>query len=317
MQRHGFGASGWIVEPGDAPFAQVVARSGSVVLGSTRLLYARPDVDAALALPAGTARGFTLDCSVPAEFRAGEGIVLALDAVRPDGERVPLAECALAFSVHDYREHQLGVLFEPGFEGVLHREHIYGSGAPAPDASPDVVDLIFRYLGDTDRTIDVGCGIGAYGRAFRDRGRPWTGAEVRADFVERARADGLDAHVVRDGRLPFDDAAFDVAIAIEVIEHVEDLPSFLAEVARVAPKRALFSVPNLETVPVTSAMYALPWHMLEATHVNFFTRASLAATLRPWYAHVEVFEYAPLPLLRAPDGLPLHNQLFAVASAAA
>jgi SAM-dependent methyltransferase len=270
-------------------------------------------VDAALALAPGTAVGFALDCSVPAILRNRPGLVVTVEAVARDGRREVIGTRNLRYSIHDYRTSALGYILEPGYESIVRREFLYGSGPPSPVASPECADLIFRYIRAGDRVLDVGCGIGAYGRVFRERGQPWTGCEVQADFVETARADGLDAHLMTNGKLPFPDGAFDAAIAIEVIEHVDDLAPLLSEMARVAPRMALFSVPNIETLPVTGAFYALPWHMLESTHVNFFTHASLAAALRPYYSEVEVYEYGQLVLLKSEDGLPLNNHLFATA----
>jgi hypothetical protein len=55
----------------------------------------------------------------------------------------------------------------------------------------------------------------------------------------------------------------------------------------------------------------VPWHLLEGDHKNFFTRPSLRRLLGEHFANVEILTYAPLPL-RTPEGLPLHNHLFAI-----
>jgi hypothetical protein len=52
--------------------------------------------------------------------------------------------------------------------------------------------------------------------------------------------------------------------------------------------------------------------LLEATHVNFFTRASLRAVLAAHFARVEVFSYGEHPV-RTRDGIALHVHLFAIA----
>jgi hypothetical protein len=76
--------------------------------------------------------------------------------------------------------------------------------------------------------------------------------------------------------------------------------------------RALFSVPNLEILPYLHEWGVVPWHLLEADHKNFFTRASLRTLLRKYFPHVEVFPYGEHPL-KTRDGIPLHVHLFAVA----
>jgi SAM-dependent methyltransferase len=118
-----------------------------------------------------------------------------------------------------------------------------------------------------------------------------------------------------DGRtLPFADASFDAALCLEVLEHIEEPRAFLAEVRRVAPRQLIVSVPNCELLGYLWDHLATPWHMLEATHTNFFTRWSLGALLREFYPQVEVRFHTPYPL-RTIEGTPLHYNLLAVATA--
>jgi len=53
--------------------------------------------------------------------------------------------------------------------------------------------------------------------------------------------------VTADGRLPYDDASFDVACSLEVIEHLEDQFLFLREMARILKPGgvAIISTPNV------------------------------------------------------------------------
>ena len=100
---------------------------------------------------------------------------------------------------------------------------------------------------------------------------------------------------------------------IEVLEHLPDPRAFLAEVKRVAPGRLLASVPNAELVTYLQPRRAVPWHMLESDHRNFFTQASLAELLGAFYPRVEVFGYDRMDVTGA-DGIPLPYALFAIAS---
>ena len=302
-----------MISDGVAALGDVVVIAGDAVIGMTRILFLRPDVNAAHRLPPTVRTGFAVQCRVPESLRSEPGIVVRIAARFADGSVGEIGSRRLRFSAYDYRVSGHGYVLADTFDAVLLRDQIYASGPPSPVADPTCVELIARYLEPGQRVVDVGCGIGAYGHALGQRGFSWTGCEVRPDFVERARADGLDARVVENGRLPFSEKQFDVAIAVEVLEHVQNFDGLVGEMRRVAP-RAFFSVPNFEAIPVTSSFYALPWHMLEPDHRNFFARASLASTLKRWYDEVEVLEYGPLPLLRAQDGLPVFNHLFAIAA---
>ena len=67
-----------------------------------------------------------------------------------------------------------------------------------------------------------------------------------------------------------------------------------------------------EVLPYFKDWEVAPWHLLEAGHKNFFTRASLRALLGKYFARVEVFSYGEHPL-RTRDQIALHLHLFAVA----
>jgi SAM-dependent methyltransferase len=89
------------------------------------------------------------------------------------------------------------------------------------------------------RILDYGCGAGRVVQAGRLAGLEIYGADVyyggsntRAE-VEQA---GLLGDVIREfdgGRLPFDDASFDVVVNNQVMEHVDDLDAVLSEIDRV------------------------------------------------------------------------------------
>lgn len=83
------------------------------------------------------------------------------------------------------------------------------------------------------RVLDVGCGVGQYVRRLRELPARAVGVDVeRARVVAGGRA--VPGLLVADGEhLPFPDAAFDVVLLNEVIEHMPDARAGLAECARV------------------------------------------------------------------------------------
>ncbi len=311
---------------GDAPDAPL--------LGRTAGLYARPDVNAALGLPASTRSGFELfahhaafagtsplapvaaatatsadHSSAPAPF------ALTVRARFRDGTlSAPLAHSLAHPIAHDYRANHFGVLLDQRTVAVQGHDNIFAVGPSQSEGSPELAALLRRYLPPAPaRLIDVGCGLGSYGRGLLADGFDWLGAEVNAaDCAELARL-GLPHRQVDGRTLPFADGAFDAALCIEVLEHIAEPRAFLAEVRRVAPRRLLVSVPNCELLAYLWQHLATPWHMLEATHVNFFTRWSLGALLREFYPEVELRFHQPFPL-RTADGTPLHYNLLAIAT---
>jgi SAM-dependent methyltransferase len=160
--------------------------------------------------------------------------------------------------------------------------------------------------------LDFGCAIGAYCLALSQLGFACKGVDVNPAYVERARASGVDAHVVEGGEpAPFPDASFDTVLLFEVLEHVPGYEQVLREAGRLARKNVLITVPNCEGVDALEGSGLVFDHMLDQDHVNFFTPEMLDAALAATFpAHeVEQREFVDRGLLRrllpAPIGKPL------------
>ena len=215
-------------------------------------------------------------------------------------------------------ERHYGEVVPPDQAKMLHRDNIYGSGPPAAQPSPEALDLVLSYLPPASSIVDVGCGAGAYGPGLVNAGHKWLGLEVNDHCLELLARRGLSFRKLEGARerFPCADREFDHAICIEVLEHIDESDIFLKEIARVIRGRALFSAPNLEVLPYFRDWEVVPWHLLEAGHKNFFTRASLRELLSKYFGRVEVFSYGEHPL-RTRDGIALHIHLFAAAESSA
>jgi 2-polyprenyl-3-methyl-5-hydroxy-6-metoxy-1,4-benzoquinol methylase len=191
---------------------------------------------------------------------------------------------------------------------VLHRPDIYGSGPPNQIANQAVLHILLNHAGAS--LLDVGCGIGTYTAAVAEQGIRTAGLEVNADYVARARALGRPVDCFDGLRIPYPDAAFECVAAIEVLEHVPDWDVLLREMVRVAARRVVISVPNIGVLPAMSRHLVGPWHLLEATHVNFFTSEILRRVLArdfPVLRH-DVSEYGTFLI----NGEPFANHVLAV-----
>ena len=98
--------------------------------------------------------------------------------------------------------------------------------------------------------LDVGCGEGVlthkWAAALAPRrvvGIDLEDPPIQAEWAKRQAAN-LDYRIMKAQDLPFADSAFDVATAIEVLEHVPDPEHTVAEMARVAGRHLLLSVPR-------------------------------------------------------------------------
>jgi SAM-dependent methyltransferase len=288
--------TGWI--KGNPASCSVRASVNGQDCGETRLLFPTADADR---------YGFRILARISPGVVEPRDVTLRVVA----GDEIS-AERAIRVIPASLRDRPFGDVVPPDRETVLHRENIYGSGPPIEEAGVEVSELLRAYLPPGSSVVDVGCGAGAYGPPLRAAGHDWVGLETNAYCCEILTRRQLPFQKVDSDRLPCADAEFDCAISIEVVEHTKDPAKFVAEIARITRRRALFSVPNMEVLPYLYDWRVVPWHLLEADHKNFFTRASLRALLLRFFSHVEIFPYGEHPL-RTRDGVPVYVHLFAVA----
>jgi SAM-dependent methyltransferase len=95
-----------------------------------------------------------------------------------------------------------------------------------------------------ERVLEVGGGPGELAERMRlELGATVSFVDVSPRMVELARGRGVDAQVGDVQELPFDDEAFDTAVAAWMLYHVPDLDRGLSELARVLqPGGALVAV---------------------------------------------------------------------------
>ena len=129
----------------------------------------------------------------------------------------------------------------------------YGSTNPVVrrlmGAFERTLDELFAQA-DPASLLDVGCGEGVLTHAWAKRlgERRVVGIDLDDPLLhaewEKRRAPNLTYQVMKAENLPFADGEFDVATAIEVLEHVPDPEHTVAEMARVASGHLLVSVPR-------------------------------------------------------------------------
>ena len=104
--------------------------------------------------------------------------------------------------------------------------------------------------------------------------------KLRGEWERRARPN-LEFQTADATALPFSDGEFDLAAAIEVLEHVPDPEATLAEMARVARRHLLVSVPR---EPVWRALNLARGAYVRGLgntpgHVNHWSKRAFASLL--------------------------------------
>ena len=82
------------------------------------------------------------------------------------------------------------------------------------------------------RILDVGCGTGANLEMLSQFGEA-EGVDVSDDALEFCRGKGLNVQKGLAEKLPYEDGAFDVTTALDVVEHLDDDLAGLTEMFRV------------------------------------------------------------------------------------
>lgn len=105
--------------------------------------------------------------------------------------------------------------------------------------------------------LDVGCGLGK-------------GTDILREVAAHADGQDLDPQLAQLGAIAqplsaFASKSYDVVVSIEVVEHVEDPPAFVAELARIARKGFFITTPNW-----TASRCTWPFHLREYTPKEFY-----------------------------------------------
>lgn len=156
------------------------------------------------------------------------------------------------------------------------------------------------------RILDIGCSSGLLMQALDGLGFDQVyGIDISEPAIERCRSRGLTTTQVMDGaKTGFPGAAFDVAIASDVLEHIADESGALQEWYRILEPGGTLVV----FVPAFESLWSA-WDDLNS-HCRRYTRASLMKALRANRFVVSRTSYWNAGLFLPTVGLRVAERLF-------
>lgn len=130
-----------------------------------------------------------------------------------------------------------------------------------------------RRIGIPGRALDVGAGAGGTTRVLLDHAWEATAVDISETAVELARERGIDAFQADAEYLPLPSEAYDLVMALDVLQHVDDDQGATAELARVLRPGGT----ALISVPADMALWSAQDVCME--HLRRYDRPALAELL--------------------------------------
>ncbi|MFA1543280.1 class I SAM-dependent methyltransferase [Actinomadura monticuli] len=121
--------------------------------------------------------------------------------------------------------------------------------------------------------VDIGAASGTGCRVLTEHGWRATGVDLSPDAVALARAHGVEAYLGDARFLPLPPCAYDLALALDVLEHIEDDARAAAEITRVLRPGGI----ALVSVPCDMALWSA--HDVALGRVRRYTRRALTELL--------------------------------------
>lgn len=132
----------------------------------------------------------------------------------------------------------------------------------------------------TNRLLDIGCGAGTLLTVAKRVGWDAQGVEVSVPTVEYLRKQGLNVFAGELAQASFPTGHFDVVTAGELLEHVPDPSSLVAEVARILRPGGVFWATTPHAHGASGRLLKLRWSIVSPPeHLHLFSIRGLTGLL--------------------------------------
>jgi len=128
--------------------------------------------------------------------------------------------------------------------------------------------------------LDVGCGIGD----FLKFNKKSCGVDINPLLVDYCIGRGLNAKLIKNEIIPYDDSVFDTVVLDNVLEHIKNPNNILLEIYRVLKKNGVFIV----GVPGSLG------YVSDSDHKVFYTKENLIKIIKKYGYKVKKSRYMPI-----------------------
>lgn len=145
-----------------------------------------------------------------------------------------------------------------------------------------------KYIDDAKMVLEAGCGEGYGTNLLANKAKAIIGLDVDGATIKQARTKYQKKNCsfkTYDGKeFPFANNSFDVVISFQVLEHIKNDQSYLAEIARVlkADGRLILTTPNKAN---RLAPGQKPWNRF---HVREYTDSELHKVLAGYFKSITI-----------------------------
>ncbi len=152
--------------------------------------------------------------------------------------------------------------------------------APHPEQRYDEwLDEAERRVG-RGHLLEVGAGSGGFVQSALRRGWRVDATEVSASGLEHLRKTGARVFAGDLREAGFGEATFDLAVSLEVLEHLPEPRPHLAELARVLRPGGLLLLTTPNFGGLSRRLLGWRWRVIDPEHLGYFTPRTLRGELR-------------------------------------
>jgi 2-polyprenyl-3-methyl-5-hydroxy-6-metoxy-1,4-benzoquinol methylase len=166
-------------------------------------------------------------------------------------------------------------------------EHVYADyyhgavlTAPAPEARYDEwLECAERQL-PKGRLLEIGAGSGGFVQVALRRGWSVDATEISSSGLQQLAATGARVFAGDLQEAHYPDAAFDLVVSLEVLEHLPAPAAHMGEIARVLRPGGLLLLTTPNFNGLSRRLLGLRWRVIDPEHLGYFTPRTLTRALR-------------------------------------